>query len=189
MRTIRRLLALVPMALLVAGCQRADRAISAPPTRAELFSLREQEPTLSILVGVERAGARPLLAIVPKYEDIEPTPEEREILGEKELPEPDVLAFYRPPRGPDHGVSTEIFAMSIGIGGIGGALVGHAAVYPRLDTHGLAGHYAFAGTLPRPGASVGRPRARIAEPGRAWTLDVGEGRPRQPARRAPRRPR
>jgi hypothetical protein len=141
-------------------------------------------------VGVGGAEARPVITIVPPFEKIEPTPQERAVLGEPEhAPMPDVLAFYQPPRGVEHGVSTETFILSTGIGGMGGVSAGRAIVYPRYSTHGWAGRHAFAGAISRLGESVGRLREATAEAGRPWPVDVGEGLPRRGASHAQRRAR
>ena len=187
MRMTPRSMLLVFLALLAtAGCKQADRATSVPPTLAELPSFEELESTLPIVVGVEGTAYVPRSIIVPRFEEIELTPEEREALGQKELPDPDVLALYRPPRRPEHGVSTESFRMFTGISGVGGALVGRDIVHPRVATYGFAGRYACQHVLIRYGAGVGLPREPGAEVGRSWSLSVGETFPRAPARRAPR---
>ncbi len=170
--------------LAAGGCRQADRAISTPPTWAELPTFDELEPILPINVGVEGAGADRGYVIVPKYEKIEPTPEEREILGEKEEPELDALVFYRPPRGTEHGVSSEMFEMLTGIAGVGGALVGREFVYIRYGTDGFAGRHYGISVSARPEAGVGRARGRISDVGLPWRMMVGENLPRKPAQRA-----
>lgn len=172
--------------LLAVGCQRADRAVSPMPTRAELPTIGELEPALAVVVGVEGAPDVPRVILVPAYEEIELTAAEREALGEREPPQPDALAFYRPLRGPEHGVSAESVEMMTGISGIGGALVGRGFVHPRFGSHGLAGRYSYAHSLSRTPAGVGLPRSRVAEVGRSWTMSVGEGLSRTRARRAAR---
>jgi hypothetical protein len=172
--------------LVIAGCRQTDRATSVAPTHAELPTFERLEPTLPIVVGVEGAAHVPRTIIVPRFEEIELTPEEREALGQKELPLPDVLALHRPPRRPEHGVSAESFRMFTGIGGVGGALVGRDIAYPRVATHGVAGRYAYQQMLARSGASVGLPRHAGGHVGRSWSLSVGETSPRSTARSAPR---
>jgi hypothetical protein len=185
-KTILRTAFLAAVGLVAAGgCKQADRAVSAPPSHAELPTFEELGHRLPIVVGVEGASRVPRVVIVPQYEPIALTPEEREALGEKELPVPDVLLFYRPPRGPEHGVSSESFQALIGIGGVGGALVGHDAVYPRVGIHGFAGHHAYLDTLARSGAAVDGLRPPTAEVGRAWAVEVGEGHRREGAEQAP----
>jgi hypothetical protein len=188
MRSIRPATLIVSVALLAtAGCKQADRAVSATPHLAELPTISVPEPTMSARIGVEGAQIAPQVIFVPKFEPIELTPQQREALGEKdEPPELDALAFYRPPRRPEHGVSTESFEMLTGIGGIGGAQVGRDAVRPRIGTHGFAGHYAFPHSVLRQGARVGLPRRRAGYVGRAWGVEVGEGLPRPPAQAATR---
>jgi hypothetical protein len=184
MRVTLGLAFLASLVLLPAGCRRPAPAISAAPTLAELPRFAELEPTLPIEVAVEGAYVVPRVVLVPKYEPIELTAEEREALGERVEPEVDLLAFYRPPRRPDQGVSTEVFTMAVGIGGVGGALVGRASVYERVNVHGEAGRYYASSLDDRAEASRGRARENVAGVGGAWTISVGEGRARQPAERA-----
>jgi len=186
MKMILRI-AFLALAGLVAtvGCQQADRAVSAPPSHAELPTFEALEPTLPALIGVAGAGDAPRVIIVPRYEEIALTPEEREALGEEEPPEPDVLLFYRPPRGPEHGVSPGSFEMLTGSGRMGGALVGHDSVYPRFGTYGVAGRHSSPHVFARPGAMVGRPRAPAGDVGRIWAVEIGQGPPRTGARQAP----
>jgi hypothetical protein len=188
MRTVARTTFFASLALLgvAVGCRQADRAISTPPSRAELPTFTRPEPKLSAVVGVEGARDLPRVASVPRYEEIKLTPEEREALGEREVPEPDALLFYRPPRGPEHGVSPELFPMSIGVSGIGGALIGRETAYPRYGVHGLAGHYAAEHGLARFGAGVGLSRGPTAAAARGWGVQVGEGLARKGAARASR---
>lgn len=169
--------------VLTTACTQADRALTAPPSRAELVAFPEQEPTLPIVVGVEGTDRGPRLVLVPKFEDIEPTPEERRLLGEvEEVPQPDVLAFYRPPPGPEQGVSSEAFLMSVETGGVGGALVGQAlAGRPRVATCGFGGRHAVEHHVVRYEAMVGLPRGRTGYVGRAFSVLVGDGPPRRPA--------
>lgn len=190
MQTTRPTVRLIFVPLLMAlGCRQADRAVSTPPNRDELPTLVVYEPVLPINVGVEGAEQGPQVLFVPKLEPIELTPEEREILGEVEPPEPDALLFYRPPRGPEHGVTAEVFDVRIGIGGADGALIGYELAHPRVATEGYAGRYMFSHGVARRGALTGLPRRPIAEVGNAWAIDVGENLPREPARAAPRRDR
>ncbi len=168
------------------GCRQADRAIFTPPSLAELPAFAQLEPKLAAIVGVESAWDMPRTVIVPQYEEIALTPEEREALGERDLPEPDVLLFYRAPRRPEHGVSLGSFQAVTGISGIGGALVGRESVYPRFGSHGWGGRYAGEHGLARFGAGVGSPRSRTAEVGGGWGVEIGECLPRTEARRASR---
>ena len=188
MNAIRRTITLACLALLVAtGCRRADRALFTPPTGAELPTFAELEPALAINVGVEGAADARGILVVPIYEKIEPTPEERQILGQKQELEIDTLLFYRPPRGPEHGVSSKAYGILISIGGVGGALVGQEFAFPRYGTDGFAGRHYGISTLARPEAEAGRARAVAAEAGLPWSPKIGEGRQREPAQRESRR--
>jgi hypothetical protein len=173
--------------LAVAGCHQADRAVFTPPTGAELPSFDEFEPTLPIDVGVEGAGDARGIVVVPIYEKIEPTPEERKILGDKPEPQLDALVLYRPPRGPEHGVSSEAFGVLIGVSGVGGALAGQEPAFALYGVSGFAGRHYGISPLARSEASVGRSRAVGAEAGLPWSVEVGEGLPRAPAQHATRR--
>jgi hypothetical protein len=172
----------------VSGCKQADRAISVAPTRAELPSFREElEPTLAIGVGVEGAAGDRGILIVPQYEKIEPTPQEREILGQKEELELDALVFYHPPRGPEHGVSAEPFRRQTDVSGIGGAGVSVDLAYPLYSTTGFAGRVYGVDLAQRWVAGVGRARDSGGAAGFARNQAVGEDRAREPAQRERRR--
>ncbi|MBU0618221.1 MAG: hypothetical protein KKI02_10925 [Planctomycetes bacterium] len=174
--------------VVAAGCRQADRAISAAPSHAELPTFEEEfEPTLAIRVGVEGAGDDRGIVIVPTYEKIEPTPEERKILGEKEELEIDALVFYRPPRGLQQGVSPEPFRRRTDVSGIGGAGVALDFAYPRYGTSGFAGRTFGADLFQRWVAGAGRARDSGADAGQAWAPRVGEDRAREPAQRERRR--
>lgn len=173
--------------LLAGGCRQAERTALVTPTRAELPTFEEFESPLPINVGVEGAGDARGIVIVPLYEKIEPTPEEREILGQKPEVEIDALVLYRPPRGPEHGVSSEAYGMLIGIGGVGGASAGQEFVVPRYGVYGFAGHHFGTSSLARSEAGMGRARAVSAEAGLPWGAKVGEGLPRAPAQRESKR--
>lgn len=183
---LRTTLGACAMLLAAAGCKQVDRAGVGAPTLAELPTFEELEPRLPIVVGIEGARATPRTIIVPKYERIELTPEQRAVLGEQEEPQLDLLAFYRPPRTPEQGVSADSFSMVTGIGGVGGAIVGRCLVYPRYAQYGLGGRYAYQHTMARSGASVGRPRRPGGAVGRSWLVSVGENEARTRAQRASR---
>jgi hypothetical protein len=174
------------MLLAAAGCRQVDRVGRGAPTLAELPTFEELESRLPITVGIEGALAKPRTIIVPKYDPIEPTPEERVILGEQQELQLDLLAFYRPPRTPEQGVSADSFSMVTGIGGVGGAIVGRCLVYPRYAQYGLGGRYAYQHTMARSGASVGSPRRPGGNVGRSWSVSVGENEARTRAQRASR---
>ena len=182
--TLRCLLLVSCVLLIAGGCRQADRVTVVPPTRAELPTFEEVEARLPISVGVAGAGATPQTRIVPEYREIELTPQERAAIGEPVEPEPDVLAFYRPPRGPEHGVSAGTFAMRAGIGGLGGPSVGHAVVGQRFGRLGLGGVYAAISSEQRAAANVGPSRTAAGIAGHGWGMSVGESRPRKPARSA-----
>jgi hypothetical protein len=171
---------------LVGGCRQADRGLMPAPTRAELPSVPEIEKSLPIDVGVEGAAKRPQVFLVPTFEEIELTPEEREALGKEELPIPDVLAFHRPAPGPEQGVCTESDAALVGVGRPGGASSGQSPVYQASGVQGVGGFYFSVHGFPRTSAGAAFARVPGGEVGTPWRLLVGEGLPREPAQAAPR---
>ncbi len=185
MRTGLRTAVVICIGLLtVTGCQQRDRAISTTPSPAELPNFdKEFQSSLAIAVGVEGAGDVRGIRIVPFYEKIEPTPEERIILGEKPELEIDALVFYRPQRGPRHGVSTEALQRMTGVSGIGGAAVGLDVTASRYDAVGYAGRNFGVTLAKRPNVGVGLTRRRGGEAGQLWQPRVGECRARKPMER------
>lgn len=189
MKTTLRGAFTIGLALIVAsGCKPADRAIATTPSRAELPSFAEKyEPALAIGVGVDGARGDRGIVIVPKYQKIEPTPEEREILGEKPEIELDALALYRPPRGPQHGVSSEAYQALTGVNGIGGAGVGLDPAYRRYGVIGFAGRVFRIDLFERCVADSRERRHSGGGTGEILNPTVGEGRAREPVQRETRR--
>ena len=168
----------------VGGCKQPDRAKTTPPTRTELPAFAELEQRLPIVVGVEGAARTSRVRIVPDYKPIEPTAEERAILRLPPEPELDVLAFYRPQRGPADGVASEAFNARIGIGGLGGPMVGRGAATSRAGTRGVGGAYVGIGNTLRTTAAVGQARSTCGRSEGGWNVVVGEGPARTRAGRA-----
>ena len=172
-------------ALLLTGCQQADRAKTATPTLEELPYFEEPVTVSTANVGVEgRTATRRM--IVPRYEKIEPTPEEKKILGIKEEPELDALVLYRPAPSPEQGISAESLS-KYGVCNIGGMTVGTCPAEQRYSNYGYAGRYYAASIFGREGAAAGFPTERRVSVGLPWTMSVGECFPRQPAAREKRR--
>ena len=172
--------------LLATGCKQPDRAALAPASLAELPAIPERERGIPAKVGVEGAAGEPRAIFVPAFAPIELTPEERQVLQQPEPRVPDVLAFYRPARGPAQGVAGESFMALIGVSGSGGGLIGQVGVEPRYGVSGIGGCYAFPQAPQRTGVAVGPARAPGGVAGRGWGLRTGEAGTRAPARAAQR---
>ncbi|RMF74176.1 MAG: hypothetical protein D6744_14800 [Planctomycetota bacterium] len=91
--------------MLAVGC--AERNAAPPAAHApmleELPSAEAHERVIPASVGVEGRGDAPQESLAEALREPELTPEEKEAIGETDPPI-DVLAFYRPERGPEHGV-------------------------------------------------------------------------------------
>lgn len=185
-RLLRGLWLVAVAALLLSGaCRAPERAAAPAPSRAELLAFPQPRPGLPIAVGVEGQELGERIVLVPEFPAVEPTPEERKVLGEpRRPPEPDVLVLYRPPPGPQQGVSPESFTLSVTDAGGWGMLVGRTGFAPRYATWGLGGRYAVEYHLERHGARVGLPRGRVSHPGRVFAVQIGEGPPRSEATHA-----
>lgn len=93
--------------------------------------MRRSERVLPIRVGIEDRHATRQPRIVPELKPVEPTPEERAILGPEPEPPIDFLALYKPARpGIDPHTSG---AATAGIGGVGGV---HAGLEPARASYG-----------------------------------------------------
>ncbi len=176
--------------LLIGGCRRpTNQAISVAPAPSELPpNAEELPPPSAALVGVEGQPRRIVRLPVPAFAPVEPTPEEREILG-PEPPEPvlDVLLFYRPQRGPAQGVMPG-FRQPIAerYRDAGGPAVGHEAATLSYSNAGSAGHHAEAYPIRRRAAAAGDLRSATAGTAGRAGADVGEGPRRRGAKRASR---
>lgn len=125
--------------LIASGCAtRTEPAATLGPTLDELPDSRATERVLPIRVGVEDRHASRQPRIVPEFKPVEPTPEERRILGPEPEPVIDFLALYTPARpGIDPHTSG---AATVGVGGVGGAFAGLApARSPFASYMGLGG--------------------------------------------------
>jgi hypothetical protein len=175
-------------ALVLGGCKQADRAKTTDPTLDELPTLTEPESTMSANIGVDDRQITHGRIIVPTYKKIEPTAEEKKILGIKEEPPLDELVLYRPPPRPEQGISadsTERYSLCEA----GGMLVGRCPSEQLYSNYGYAGRYYDASIFGRVGAAAGPPRDSGISTGIPWTMLVGECYPRQPAARETRRSR
>ncbi len=168
------------------GCRQKAQAITAAPTTRELPSDADEAPRMAALIGVEGRPSNHEILPIPEFKPVEPTPEERKVLGEQP-PEPklDALALYRRPRGIEHGVAPDAFAMLVGTSGRGGASVGRERNPARYGVSSdLGGKYADAYIYSWPSSYVGLPRPPSGEVGGGWTISVGENLPRRGAAHA-----
>ncbi|GEM_PF-3479767 len=170
----------------LAGCRRGQTSITAAPTLRELPTDADEAPRMAASIGVEGLPPDRDILPIPAFKPVEPTPEERKILGEKP-PEPklDALAFYRPERGIEHGVAPDAFAMLVGTSGRGGTSAGvQEATAPAGVSLDLAGEYAGAYRYAWRSSFVGLRRTPSGEAGGGWLMSVGENLPRRGAAHA-----
>ncbi|MBW7907085.1 MAG: hypothetical protein LC135_11935 [Phycisphaerae bacterium] len=123
---------------LAAGCAAPQRPeVSAAPTRAELPDLSASERVLPVSVGIDDRYASRAPRIVPEFKPVEPTPDERRIIGAPPEPPIDFLALYRPPRP---GIDFHGTGALAGVGGAGGADAGmEPAAVAYASYFGLGG--------------------------------------------------
>jgi hypothetical protein len=161
-------LAVTVMAVLAlaAGCAAPQRPeLSAAPTRAELPDLSASDRVLPINAGVDDRYASRAPRIVPEFKPVEPTPEERRIIGAPPESPIDFLALYRPPRP---GIDFHGAGILAGVGGVGGvdaglerATVAYSSYFglggPAIGVDVVSGLMAGRSPLtPWPAAGVGR---------------------------------
>lgn len=176
--------------LAAAGCSRPDRvgpesrpekdpAALAMPAHDELPDLTSTERILPIAVGVEGRYVRSRTRLTPRFQPIELTAAEREILGEPE--EPDVFTFYRRQRGPEHGVLPTEAKTGIGIDTVPRVAAGTESLRPGVGTSSDVGARRFGISTLAPariGVDItGGVRVGIL-PGSSATIGVGEARSR-----------
>ncbi len=77
------------------------------PSSAELPDFSRTRRTLPAKIGVERYDSPPTKRLVPDYSKLALTEAQKKYLAEEEAKKAkdDLLAFYRPERGTEHGVS------------------------------------------------------------------------------------
>ena len=160
--------------LLFTGCKQADRAQTADPTLDELPDFEAPVQISTALIGVEGRHATPARIIVPTYERIEPTAEEKVILGIKEPPLPDALVLYRPAPTPERGISSEETQL-YSVNEVGGTLIGVGQAEPYYWNYGFAGRYYNAARFNRTGAAAGVAREPVGVLGPSGTMTVSEG--------------
>lgn len=180
-------------ALLPLGCQSAVEPrseITAAPTLDELPNLKDPyERKIAAKIDFEGSRETTRIKIVPDFKPVEPTPEEKAILGEpRKSVSDELLAFYRPPRGPEHGVSpreggaqyASFRAYAVGIDvdpSRGGA---------NYYVFGEAGRHALPHSISREGAAVYGSQGLIIGYGLDYAVRIGYNPPRSKAERAPR---
>jgi hypothetical protein len=157
--------------LLTAGCASSTptpSAATAMPAEDELPPPQRSERYSAASVAVDGRFHGPKLATVPEFEPVEPTPEEREILGPPP-PDPlqDLLVFYPIPPGPAQGVAP--------VGAIATQARNGLPVYPYSTAGSPRGSVAAVDVraLPAQGVLL-RPGASSAAQGH-WRSPSGQG--------------
>jgi len=94
-------------------------AMLATPTTSELPTFSRVRRSIPARIDVEGQESRIQGDLIPKFAEIKLTPEERAALGkDRKTPDQivmeDLLAFYRPERGPKHGVAPELAGYYVG---------------------------------------------------------------------------
>lgn len=182
------LCAIVPL-----GCQskvETRTEITAAPTLEELPNLLDPyERKIAAKIDFEGSRETTRIRIVPEFKPVEPTPEEKAILGEpRKSVSDELLAFYRPPRGVEHGVSPleggaqyssfKSYAVEIGVDDTGGG-----ALY---YVFGEAGLHSAPHSIKREGAVAYDAPGLIIGSGLDHSVRIGYNLPRSKAARAPR---
>lgn len=183
---------------LVSGVSRPDSGSLSPdpvlttaaPWRGELPDFKATQRSIPAKIGVERFDFVPRRRIVADYSKVQLTEEEKKLLADEaaKKPKDDLLAFYRPQRGTEHGVSPLEGGMAVGSYGLGGAAVGlqfypfptfgvHSGAEQPIGIYGLSefryGTYGAAGRTtdldPLGGVQIGKGLRR--ENSRALDID------------------
>lgn len=176
------------LGLALCGCQQRNAALVTEPSLAELADFHEPMPRMAGWVAVDTYDPPPTIFDIPKYDQSGPTPEERKILGEPEqTPDPDALAFYKPPRGPEHGVMPYATKMPPGQWGYGGVTTARDRVASRVGVWGMGANYTGETLFDRGRTGyVGRTRELGGGSSRLTrTAEIGECFPRTGAARRP----
>jgi hypothetical protein len=168
MRMTARLAILISLSLaLVAGCASTRDVVTAAPTVDELPDLTRAEGIIPADVGVEGAPDRPHVLLVAPMPEPEYTEEEKKILGIHEEYGYDPLELYRPPIGPEQGVTalppTPLSGVGLGLGG------GDIGLVPWWPPAGVGSDWAGAA----PGISPNPVRPAGVGPGKARTAAAG----------------
>lgn len=163
-------------------------ATHADPTLAELPDLTNKyERTIAAKVGVLEMNKPPRVRIVADYKEPPLTPEEKAAVGEdKPKPGDDLLAFYRPERGPEHGVHPLESRVEAGIFGRGGGTIGLVPASHSYSSWGLAGFDSKIDPGNRSQAMSYDVLPKKAGVGPESRVHSGEGDPRRGAQRADR---
>lgn len=114
----------------------------APPTLAELPTYPTLQRRLAARIGVETYERDLKLRYVPFYGEPELTPEQQKVLDEENAKKPvdDLLNFYNPPRGVQHGASPLDDGLRLGVdrfAGQGARSWGRAAAIGTWGWNGI----------------------------------------------------
>lgn len=160
-------------------------AVHASPTLAELPDLATPyQRSIAAKVGVHTVDRQPRVRIVPDGAEPPLTPEEEAALAAKSPPQADdLLGFYRPERGTEHGVMPLESVASSQSYGRGGAFVGLAPELRKTGTWGVAGYNAGVHFATRVSATSYIQETRKVGVGPESRVQSGEGVERRAAAR------
>lgn len=163
-------------------------AVTAAPTLEELPNLNDPyERKISMKVDYEGSGKVTHIKLIPDFKPVEPTPAEKAILGEKPKSAMDeLLAFYHPQRGTEHGVSPLAGGAKIGESLDTSVSIGRSrtAGDTRVSVFGMAGYHGAGNGVMRSGAETYSERGLVIGSGFEHQIRVGYGPPRSKAERA-----
>lgn len=172
----------LPLIAAACGCTAREASVDRQqPIEDELFTIVEHERVIPANVGVERRIG-PRVELVPEFQPVEPTDEERAILGDQTDPLDQLFTFYQPAPGSDEGVLPLDGVAAVGttvyIDPAGGVLLQRYSGGPGVDVsahevHGWLVHdrssasvlladSAAAGVFTEVGGEVGEGEARTS---------------------------
>lgn len=162
-----------------------EQAVRAKPTLAELPAAElKRERTIAAKISVEDYSRASRHRIVPDYTEPPLSPEEKAALGEdKPKPGDELLAFYRPHRGTEHGVHPHESLVSTYAFGRGGAFVGLAPNPRSIGVYGEGGYYAAIDNVNQKKITSYDESGRRVGIGPESLVQSGEGTARQAATR------
>ncbi|MFO0838417.1 MAG: hypothetical protein U1D55_07795 [Phycisphaerae bacterium] len=168
----------------LAGCaasgKPAPRPASPDPTVDELPHIPELQRNIPARIGVAGLGNAPRAVLVAPMPPVEPTAEEKKILGDTEPPPLQELTLNRPPPGPQQGVYPRYGGIIAGSQSSKGGP--HSSLGAIRWTSGLQTAGSGGGSFAQGGSRVtsigsvsSRDRSR-ADSGRREEIRTGEGR-------------